>query len=183
RCGPYVAQLAAVVMVGHGATRRCDVRPGGVDHRLGRGDAVRPSDDGRAATRPLEEAVDGRPPPVLNNVAGVEELRRNPRRVAAAASLESAGSAPPVDLLEQGPAQRNQVGVTRLDEPLAERALQRDAAPLADGRRLDAARREIHPGHGRPPRKFRLNYKLNIFAQRVPTRISDVWRILDLGCS
>lgn len=40
-----------------------------------------------------------------------------------------------------------------LDKSLAELALRRDTAQLADGRRLDAARREMHAGHGRPPRK------------------------------
>jgi len=123
RRGAHVARPAAVVMIGHAAARRRDVRPGGVNRHIGRGDPVRLGEDGRAAARPREKALDGRPAPVLDDVAGVKEPCGNPRRVAPAAPVEGAGSPPAVDLLEQGPAELVWVGMACLDEPLTERAL------------------------------------------------------------
>jgi hypothetical protein len=156
RRAAHVARPAAVVMIGHAAARRRDVRPGGVDCQIGCGDPVRLGEDGRAAARPREKVIDGRPAPILDNVAGVKEPGGNPRRVTPAAPVEGAGSPLSVDLLEQGPAERVWVGMARLDEPLAERALQRDPAPLADRCRLDAARRGTQAGHGGPPHSRRL---------------------------
>ena len=105
RRGAHVARSATVVMIGHAAARRRDVRPGGVDCQIGRGDPVRLGEDGRAAARPREKAIDGRPTPILDDVAGVKEPCGNPRRVTPAAPVEGAGSPPSVDLLEQGPAE------------------------------------------------------------------------------
>jgi len=122
--------------------------------------------------------MDGRPVPVLDNEAGIKKscrnsdriafieldapiirirlsdcLHRNVRGSAPAAPVEGAGSAPPLDLLKQWSAERTQVGVARLDEPLAKHALQRDSIRFADGCRLDATWRAADAGHDKPPRK------------------------------
>src|SRR5438067_9326867 len=139
---------------------------------------MRLGEDGRAVARPGEEAMDGRPAPVLDDEAGIEEscrnsdgvaliepdapisgirlsdsLYRNAHGWAPAAPVEGAGSALAVDLLKQRPAKRAQVGVARLEEPLTERALQRDSVRFADRCRLDAAWRDMDAGHDKPPRK------------------------------
>src|SRR5262245_7140872 len=139
---------------------------------------MRLGQDGCAATRPGEEAMDSRPVPVLDNEPGIKESCRNSDRIAfieldapifgvrlsdclhrnmqgsaPAAPVEGACSAPPVDLLKQWPAERTQVGVARLDEPLAKHALQRDSIRFADGCRLDATWRGTNAGHDKPPRK------------------------------
>ena len=80
-------------------------------------------------------------------------LHRNVHGWAPAPPVESAGSAPPVDLLKQRPAERAQVGVARLDEPLAKHTLQGDFIRLADCCRLDAAWRGTDAGHDKPSRK------------------------------
>ena len=60
-CGPHTVRSAAVVMIGHAAACRRDVRPSGTDGWLGCADPMRPGKDGCAATRPGEEAMEAGP--------------------------------------------------------------------------------------------------------------------------
>ena len=168
RCGPHSARLAAVVMVGHGAARLCDVRPGGVDHQLWRGtpcarartaaprraEAKKPSTAGprqcwttwpelrsRAGISVVDSST-GRTDPRLSDVHRRQLGSRAPRK----RRLFAAGRSPRAEARTarpgRGGAPRRTIRRTR--------ASARIPPDFADGRRLDAARRG---GHDKPPRK------------------------------